>query len=446
MNEKNVLTVYETGSGIENSTSSQIRTMGYDCRSYQGAEGVDRAAPGKGIIVIDAQLEAQAINKLLATVQDASPQFQPVILTGPAGKIYNSDVVGSVRNGQINVCVPVPFHKPQFDNMIRSLARVSNIQEEFTRRAGVLAQFGRSLDQMPVEAEVTPGNATLLVAGSGRQFQAVESALSNDVKVAGALTPSLAMDRLAEGDISAMVIDMSSAEFSDVMEFIRQIRRDARYFHLPLILMPVAGNSDMDDEYFSEGVSDIIHPPFEDYALQISILPLMRIALFRQALKSAYVEARQNPVADALTGLYSRGVFLTQLKQMMDSGVDFSVGLMSIDNIQAINAEHGYAGGDKIIRQIGKAIELLTRGEDLAARFSGAEFAVLMPRTDESSAKTAWKRILTVLRYTSFSPGNNSVAIEVEFNGATAQPSDGETPDRMLHRVKSLFRQPQGCC
>lgn len=431
------LTVIENDPGASSAISAQISALGFACTPLQPT--ADLALSAGGIVVLDAALGQERIEALLNRVHGEDNRFIPVILAGEAGQITTAETVRLVRSGWISLCVPVPFNKAQLDNNIAALSRLSTILDEFLRRAGVLAEFGRTMQSLPAATEISPASTTLLVAGSGRHFQAIETTLSPDVQIASALTPALARDRLAEGGITAMMVDMTADEFAAPMDFVQQVRRDPRYFHLPVILITPAGNSDQDEAFYREGVSDIVHPPLGGGALPVAVLPQMRMALFRQSLKSAYETALSNPVADALTGLYSRGVLLTHLKQMLDQNCRFSVALLSIDNIQDINSQHGYAGGDKIIRQVGKAIELLTRGEDLAARFAGAEFALIMPGTDADDAGTAWRRILAVLRVTSFSPGEAMVTVPVEFRSVTAQPESGDTPESLLERARGRY-------
>ncbi|PLX35455.1 MAG: hypothetical protein C0605_10000 [Hyphomicrobiales bacterium] len=425
---------------IDGLLGGQIRQMGFDCRSLSAPE-MGEADLNERLIVIDGSYERPEREAVLAAAH-AAPQLMPVILAGPAERIHQPAIVDELRGGRIDFVIQTPFTPSQFHSHIKSLARFANIRAEFGRRAAVLARFGRAMAPMPADATISPHTAALLVAGSGRYFNAIEKSLAPDMQVFGALTPELAMDRLAEGGITALVLDMSAEPFADAIAFLRRLRRDARYFHLPVILIPLADNSDGDDRFYEEGVTDILHPPLEAQALLVSLLPLMRIALFREALKTAYEEARSNPVADALTGLYSRGVLLTHLQQLIDDGAGFSIALLSVDNMAVINGEFGYAGGDMILRQIGKAIELLTRGEDMAARFSGSEFALLMPETGEIAANAALRRILSVLRHTSFSPGPGMITVEVEFGGGAVEKQQGESPELMLSRAKALYRYP----
>ena len=59
-----------------------------------------------------------------------------------------------------------------------------------------------------------------------------------------------------------------------------------------------------------------------------------------------------------------------------------------LDDLAAINARHGYAAGDRVIRQVGLILARLARAEDLVARLGGDEFVVLLPDTGDRYLST----------------------------------------------------------
>ncbi len=100
---------------------------------------------------------------------------------------------------------------------------------------------------------------------------------------------------------------------------------------------------------------------------------------------------------DALTELANRRQLESMLDQMFSEAVRYQTELsclmIDLDGFKAVNDMHGHAVGDKILRLVGKVISAGVRGADVAARYGGDEFVVLMPRTSIDVAEAVAGRL-----------------------------------------------------
>jgi len=100
---------------------------------------------------------------------------------------------------------------------------------------------------------------------------------------------------------------------------------------------------------------------------------------------------------DPLTGLSNRAAFLekarAEVQRAERTGRSLSVVLLDLDRFKAVNDRHGHPAGDKVLVGAANAISRTIRGIDLAARWGGEEFAVLLVEADESTAGSAVERI-----------------------------------------------------
>ena len=133
------------------------------------------------------------------------------------------------------------------------------------------------------------------------------------------------------------------------------------------------------------------------------VAQLVRRASFD--LLGAYIERTQlepgcAAITDKLTTLYTRPLFDAVLaKEVLRAGrfgYPTSLILFDVDRLSAINQEHGYGVGDKILEQLGILIRKYFRQHDWVARHSDDSVAVLLPRTDAANASELAERV----RYT----------------------------------------------
>jgi diguanylate cyclase (GGDEF)-like protein/PAS domain S-box-containing protein len=146
---------------------------------------------------------------------------------------------------------------------------------------------------------------------------------------------------------------------------------------------------------------------------------------------------------DALTGLrnarHLRDAMLETFSAAAHVGRPQSVVLVDVDRFESYNAAFGNRAGDEVLRRLGTILKRLTRATDLAARYGGGEFALLLPSTDAEGARALVERVRTAVARVSWSLR----PVTVGFGLATHRvgPVDAELllaqADAALYRAKS---------
>jgi len=115
--------------------------------------------------------------------------------------------------------------------------------------------------------------------------------------------------------------------------------------------------------------------------------------------------------------------------------------MIDIDFFKNINDAHGHDAGDRILKQFSAGISRNIRGIDLACRFGGEEFVVIMPETDMAIASLVAERIRQYTETFSFDVGGvNPVAMTTSI-GVTSLIGNGDTPETILKRADdALYR------
>jgi diguanylate cyclase (GGDEF)-like protein len=89
---------------------------------------------------------------------------------------------------------------------------------------------------------------------------------------------------------------------------------------------------------------------------------------------------------DPLTGLFNRRAFFEQAQQLEVDGEKFSILMIDIDHFKSINDTYGHLGGDRVLVYVAKLIVGAFRSNDIACRYGGEEFCVLLRDCQEDQA------------------------------------------------------------
>ena len=113
--------------------------------------------------------------------------------------------------------------------------------------------------------------------------------------------------------------------------------------------------------------------------------------------EQAQLEPAETAISDGLTTLYSRSMLDAVLAKEVERagrfGYSMSLILFDVDRMSAINQEHGYGVGDKILERLGILIRNYFRQHDWVARHSEDSIAVLLSRTDAEQASGLAERV-----------------------------------------------------
>jgi two-component system cell cycle response regulator len=109
---------------------------------------------------------------------------------------------------------------------------------------------------------------------------------------------------------------------------------------------------------------------------------------------------------------------------------------MDIDYFKSVNDSHGHDIGDEVLREFAKRIGANIRGIDLACRYGGEEFVVVMPETDAAFAYAVAERLRKSIETTpvdiSHPPGKLSITISI---GIASSEGASDTSEALLRRA-----------
>ncbi|SCX96301.1 MULTISPECIES: sensor domain-containing diguanylate cyclase [unclassified Pseudomonas] len=136
------------------------------------------------------------------------------------------------------------------------------------------------------------------------------------------------------------------------------------------------------------------------------------VATNRHQLQAANAQLQRLSSTDRLTGLYNRGHWESNLKaayaRHQRYGHALSLVMLDIDHFKRVNDTYGHQAGDKVIEHVAKLLHEHVRESDVAGRYGGEEFAVVLSDTDKAGAHIFAERLRKAIE-----------ALEVQFNDQT---------------------------
>jgi|GEM_PF-3228215 len=144
---------------------------------------------------------------------------------------------------------------------------------------------------------------------------------------------------------------------------------------------------------------------------------------------------------DPLTGLRSRHEMETILERYIERAKDqhFSIIMADLDNFKDLNDTHGHKVGDEILAEFGRLIRDCIRVNDLAFRYGGEEFLIILPGANFYEAAECAERMRKKLKDATVCKG---ITVSASFGVAEYQENDTassllERADRALYRAKA---------
>jgi diguanylate cyclase (GGDEF)-like protein len=177
--------------------------------------------------------------------------------------------------------------------------------------------------------------------------------------------------------------------------------------------------------------------------------PWALVAYVTQALAGSILTARKRieemVERDSLTGLLNLRTFKATLGRehglrARDGRGAYALLHVDMDDLKALNDEHGHQAGNRAITSVASAIQRAIRTTDMAARSGGDEFVVFLPEATPETGETVAQRIRNHVYRSLFPVGERLQRMTVSV-GTASFPRDGSHPDDILSAAAQRSRQ-----
>jgi len=152
----------------------------------------------------------------------------------------------------------------------------------------------------------------------------------------------------------------------------------------------------------------------------------------------------QQAIGDSLTGLANRNYFQRELSKFISLGFRsrrvFSVMMLDIDFFKKVNDTYGHNVGDNVLKMVANILRSNMRDHDVAARFGGEEFVILLPETALNDAVVVAERIRMAVESFNFQPVGCQSGITISI-GISEFPMHGMSTAELVKRADEALYQ-----
>ena len=167
---------------------------------------------------------------------------------------------------------------------------------------------------------------------------------------------------------------------------------------------------------------------------------LKRSAQEVQTLTQRLEQAQTEALLDPLTGLNNRRGLERAITEAGGIPAGCALLLADIDNFKTINDTHGHLLGDKVLRAVAQVIRSCIKGQDIAARMGGEEFAILLPETSvQGGAALAEKIRLAISKVSIRRVDRNEYVGNVTLSVGVADSQANDTLESLVERADAAL-------
>ncbi|HUO87834.1 MAG TPA: PleD family two-component system response regulator [Rhizomicrobium sp.] len=322
---------------------------------------------------------------------------------------------------------------------VRSLVRLKMMTDELRMRETTGQSMGL-VDPAITLMDANPTGRILIIEDRPESVTWFVNALQpGGHEVASVDTFEEALVRVRGGDFDLIVVSLGMRGF-DGLRLCSQLRSLPEGRNVPILVVVTDGDRRKLNQALEMGVNDYLTRPVDKNELVARVRTQLRKKRYQDRLRHNVQLSLEMAITDQLTGLYNRRYMARHLDNLVaaaaSSAKPLAFLIMDIDYFREVNNNNGHDIGDEVLREFANRVSANIRGIDLACRYGGEEFVVVMPDTEVSLAYSIAERLRKSIETTpiaiSRAPGTLAITISI---GIASTTGANDTAEALLHRA-----------
>jgi two-component system cell cycle response regulator len=318
---------------------------------------------------------------------------------------------------------------------VRSLARTKVVIDELREREASGRRMG------VIEGVATrlggSGGRVVIADDNERQAKRIADELAVEHRPIVEADPEKAL-LAVRGRADLLIVNAATRGF-DGLRLAAQVRSDEATRHTPILAIVEQDERQRSLKALEIGVNDLLLRPIDPEEMAARVKTLIRQKRYTDFLRNNLDHSLELAVTDPLTGLHNRRYMSGQLQALVrrasQGGEPVGALLVDIDYFKRINDSFGHDVGDEVLREFAVRLATNVRAIDLACRYGGEEFVVIMPDTTLEDASRIAERLRLHVAGAPFRVPGLSEPLAVTISIGVACTSGEDTPDALLKRA-----------
>ena len=313
------------------------------------------------------------------------------------------------------------------------------LTDELRLRASTTHSIG--MDELLARSDLVRGELpkVLLIDEQTSSAAHICALLDGAADVQLAADPQSGLFNAAEGAYECIIVSSGFSAF-DPLRLCSQLRSLDRTRSLPIVLLVNKEEDDLTVRGLELGINDYLVRPLDRQELIARLRTQVRRKRYNDELRQSVSQTIEMAVTDGLTGLHNRRYLDSHLPRLVERAAarrrPLSLMITDLDRFKRINDTFGHDGGDEVLREFARRVKKSVRGIDLACRFGGEEFVIVMPDTEGALAEIVAERIRSEIARTPFKVGGTEQGVSVTVSvGVSALVMEGDTVAGLMKRA-----------
>lgn len=329
---------------------------------------------------------------------------------------------------------------------VRSLLRVKLMLDELRMRERTSASLGVISPPVPSLSEDYAAAQILLVEDNPRDQVRLQRMIEGQFRTEMTADGMDALNRARQVEYDSVVVSLG-LQNPDGLRLCSQFRTTEETRNVPILLLVGPDDQKQLVKGLEIGVTDYVVRPIDRNEFIARLRAQVRRKRYQDRLRLHYQQSMEMAVTDPLTGLYNRRYMASHLATLLAQSASqhgTAVAILDLDYFKKVNDTHGHPAGDDVLREVGNRIVRNIRGIDMACRYGGEEFVVLMPDTDLESSEVVANRLLQAIGGKPI-PTRGAGELTVTCSIGCTSSLEGDTADSLLKRAdEALYEAKNG--
>jgi diguanylate cyclase (GGDEF)-like protein len=227
----------------------------------------------------------------------------------------------------------------------------------------------------------------------------------------------------------------------DGLEVCKLLRSDKATQYLPIIFVTASSGEKIEEQGLRLGAVDYIRKPFSIPIITARINNHLELKRNRDILENM-------STLDSLTNIPNRRYFDDMMnrewKRALREKTSLAVMMIDIDYFKTFNDNYGHGEGDKCLKQVAQILQTsLHRGTDVACRYGGEEFVIILPSTDDIGAQIVSNNIHKALEEKAIphllTQVKNKKTVSISIGVSFAIPEADINPETILQQADVIL-------